>query len=304
MSPNQRVLDFLLRRKVRLLGFAKHVADRIVAWLDATEPKMRSVLLEIFGTNTLGPRLATRLRDAEARVLGIRSAGWSRSVNELVSSLVELAKKEPAALKQVAGSKLNLPPETTVVSRVHKVLVAGHKIKDWMRSMRDADLRRVLGQLRIAVLAGEDVNKILGRLTGKLSAVANAAKHAVRSIAATAVTAVSDAVRSAIMEINVGREGARYQWELWISILDNRTTSGCRKLHHKRFRVGEGIRPGYHFFCRSERVPIDDDGGDVANESYTKWVSRQPQSFRKYAGEGTEFSESALRPLTLKQIEE
>lgn len=303
MSPNQRVLDFLLRRKVRLLGFAKHVADRVTAWLDATEPKMRSVLLEIFGTNTLGPRLATRLRDAEARVLGIRTAGWSRSVNELVTSLVEMAKSEPAALKQAVGSKLTLPTETTVVSKVHKVLIAGHKIKDWMYAMRDADLRRVIGQLRMSVLAGDDVSKILGKLTGKLSAVAAAAKHSVRSIASTAVTAVSDAVRTAIVELNSGR-GGRYQWELWISILDGKTTLGCRRLHHKRFRVGEGIRPGYHFFCRSERVPIDDDGGDVADETYGKWVSRQPSDFRKYAGNTSEFRESDLRPLTLAQLAE
>lgn len=300
VSPNQRILDLLVRHKVYLLGFGKHVADRVFAILDATEPEMRKHLLDIFGTSTGGSRVIARLRDAEARLFGIRSRAWNKSLSEVVSLLTEMAGGEQAVLEFAVKSSL-VPPksENWSARRVNSALLAGHKLKDWWKTIKDSDIRRMIGQLRVSVFGGETVTQILARIAGRLSPIANAAKNSVSTVIHTAVGAVVAAVRKALIEAN----SVLFDWELWVSILDSRTTRTCRKLDGQQFPVGEGPQPGYHPYCRSDRIPITDGGGGYTLGSYRDWAALQPLSFRRYAG-AKEFSVKTLKPLSFADVRE
>lgn len=293
MTPNQQILDRLLRHKVLALGYAKTVVDEVVLFLDATEPQLQRALLDIFSTPHLG--VAARLRRAESQVVRIRGAAWNKLSDAAVEAMVRLAHLEPKVLSQALGVKIAPPSDNVLTRLVNKTLVAGNTIKEWFKSLKELDLKRLVGQVRLGILAGESVGDVLKRITGRLSMVANAAKRAVRMVVETAVGAVSSVVRGALDDVR-----GLGDWELWVSILDSRTTVWCRELSGRTFRVGSGPLPGFHAHCRSERVPLLKDGGDYNVRSYGEWIPTQPPWFRRYAGKV--FNVMSLKPLSLNQL--
>lgn len=293
---NQRLVDMLLRSKVYALGYAKHVTDRVLKILDDTEPEIRKELLDIFGTNP-GTRVVLRLREAEKRLARIRGAGWSRSTNEAISMLLDLFLGEPETLSQAASTTLALPTVAQIKAAFQRTLVVGHTLKDWFASLRAADIRKMIGQLRVSVFGGESVTQLLRRLMGKLSPIAVALKNQMSSLIATTVGSVSNKVR----DLTAGLNGDVFDMELWVSVLDNKTTRTCRRLDGQTFPRGVGIQPGYHFHCRSDRVPLMTGGGIPAIGNYSAWVGTQSAEFQRYAGKD-EFKYRDLRPLTLNQV--
>lgn len=292
-TRNQILLDRLLRHRVLSLGYSKTVVAEIVRFLDASEPQMQRALLDVFSTPGLG--LASRLRQAEARLVRIRGAAWNKLSDAAIEAMVRLAQMEPKVLSQALGVKVPVPSTNVLTRLVNRTLIAGSKLKEWFKSLRDLDLKRLVGQLRLGILSGESPGDVLKRITGKLSIIANSAKNGIKSVIETAVVAVSSMVRGVVDDVkDLG------DWELWVSILDSRTTNECRDLDGKQFRSNEGPRPGFHFHCRSERIPILADGGDHNIGTYSTWVKTQPSWFIKYAG--LSFVAANIAPLQLADL--
>jgi hypothetical protein len=85
-----------------------------------------------------------------------------------------------------------------------------------------------------------------------------------------------------------------------VYIADSFIVHNCRSLDGQVFSIAEGPMPGYHFWCRSIRIPFHEDGGPHVANSYAEWVDSQPETFQKYAG--TVFRAMDLAPLTLAQV--
>lgn len=285
----------MLRWKVYSLGYAKHVTDRIFKILEDTSPEIRKELLNLFATGANG-RLSVRLKVAEQRLTRIRGRAWNQAERETVAALIDLFDEEIREMVRASPTKLSLPDPKSLLPRV---LVVGHNIKDWFKSFFTSDLRRLIGQVRISVLAGESLQQLFKRIMGKLSAVMASVKRAVSSIIPTAISAWGAKVKDAMASLN----SDVFNLELWVSILDNRTTKGCFDLHGKTFERGKGIQPGYHFYCRSDRIPLFTDGGSSVVSNYSAWIGTQDARFKRYVGEG-EFSYNNLRPLSLQQVKE
>jgi SPP1 gp7 family putative phage head morphogenesis protein len=186
-----------------------------------------------------------------------------------------------------------------VRNKVSKALIAGQTLKAWWKSLKDADIRRILNNLRVSVLGGETLKQLLDRLSGKLSSIKSAAKSQILAVANTAVMAATGAMRQMAVAANT----VMFDWELWVSVLDSRTTRTCRDLDGQQFPVREGPQPGYHLNCRSDRIPISDGGGEYTIGSYAQWASLQPISFRRYAGEQN-FNPKRLRSLSWQDVRE
>lgn len=85
----------------------------------------------------------------------------------------------------------------------------------------------------------------------------------------------------------------------WVSTLDNRTSTQCRSLDGKRFKIGKGPLPPIHINCRSATVAVLDERFDFLDEgakrpavgaektgqvaadvSYYNWLKTQPAAFQ------------------------
>jgi SPP1 gp7 family putative phage head morphogenesis protein len=298
MIPNKIIVDSTIRKAVLLMGYSKYVADLVIKKLRSSEAAMRRILLDLFGSGSSSARLLSRLQAAIEGVSNARRLGWSRATGEAIRHMLAMAKTAASPLIQSVNQKLIEPTISTITRRTNSALAAGQNLREWFDSMRDADLRRITANLRISVLSGESIDKLLTRMTGKLSTITTAAANGIRTVLSTVVSAVSDAITRAVAILNPKAFG----WELWVSVLDSRTTPECSDLAGRTFRVDEGPRPGFHQHCRSKRVPLLDDGGSYDPGSYAEWIADQPDAFKRYAG--TKFYFNDLKPLTLAQVVE
>lgn len=295
MNSNQQLLDSQLRHKLLLLGFSKQVANEVVLFLRKTEPAIRRLILQQFTFKVTGRRLLARLRQTEARLRLLRGEGWARAKQHVTDAMEEMLDREPAQFEREAGTEFARSEKSNLLI-LAGTMVAGQTLKELLEQLEESDVRRHIVNLRIGVLAGEDVTKLLRRLTGR-NALSNARLlDNVQAITATASSVLSDAVRYEMVRAN----RSVFDFEIWVSILDRRTTDACRKLHKKRFPVGEGPYPGYHIHCRSERVPQYSGGGSAKAEDYATWIAAQPLDVREYAG--NEFSFANLKPLRLDDV--
>lgn len=274
MNSNQEILDGTLKHRILLLGFSKQLAEEIIAYLRRSEPEIRALLLKQFSEG--GFRLITRLREAEARLRVIRGEAWKQASEHASTRLQQMAEGEPESLERILGEPVSQPVKKDRTALVIGALIAGHTLAEWFTAMEAGDVNRSIAQLRIGAMAGDSVTKMSRRLTGRLSMVSPAAYNGIRALSATAVGNVSDEIRY------VATKGM-YDLEIWCSVLDSRTTEGCRKLDGQIFTVGEGIQPGYHLRCRSLRVP------------YFPGPKPSAQAFEN-------FSFADLRPIGLKDV--
>ena len=82
--------------------------------------------------------------------------------------------------------------------------------------------------------------------------------------------------------------------EQWLSTLDGRTSSQCRALDQRVFKLGKGPRPPLHHNCRSTVLIVLKDqyagrgnidkraskDGLVENQTYYSWLKKQPKDFQ------------------------
>lgn len=292
MNSNQEILDSTLKHRILLLGFSKQLAEEIIAYLKRSEPEIRALLLKQFSEG--GFRLITRLRETEASLRAIRGEAWRQASEHAAIRLQQMADGESESLERILGQPFAKPSEQKLGKVVLASLIAGNTLAEWFDAMAAGDIRRSVAQLRISAMADEPIAKMSRRLTGRLSMISPAAYNGIRSLSATAVGVVSDEVRYLAAK-NL------YNLEIWVSVLDSRTTEGCRKLNDQILEVGVGPWPGYHMGCRSIRVPWFE--GKVTKETkFTDFMSRQSDEFVRYVGSTTEFSLANLAPLTLSQV--
>jgi len=312
-KANQRLVDALVRHQTFLVGHAKNVSAKVRAALDATSPEMRKHLLETFAANDTENQTIKKLRAAEAKLFGIRMPGWNDAREKLIDALVELAQHEPkflagtvARIREGIGEILLSPTAERLRAIVSRALIAGRTLLEQFKSAASADLARISGQTRIGYFARETASKIAARVLGTakvLSPALTAAANAVDTLVSTAVHAVASAARELAISENT-RKGGFGDLELWVSILDNRTTQGCIHLNGKIFPIGVGIQPGYHYHCRSDRVPYL-EGEEPPNPltTFADWVETQGAKFKKFVGNTKTFLRTGIQPLTLKEVD-
>lgn len=102
---------------------------------------------------------------------------------------------------------------------------------------------------------------------GKLNTIGNQASAVIDTVTAHVSAMVNGAIQSALFE-----------WYLWISVMDARTSAICQSRNKKRYRYGVGPLPPAHMRCRSHTIP---DTGDDDNTppTFYNWASNQSSSF-------------------------
>ncbi len=309
-SANQRLVDALVRHQAFLVGHAKELADRLGKKLDETTPEMRKHLLETFASNDQSLS-AKRLRATEARLHGMRMPQWDAVREMLIGSIAELVSYEPeflgSLIRRIRDDLLrpawSSPPAEALRRIIERGYVAGHTIVEHIASMARNDLVRISGATRIGVLARETAQQIAARVLGNARALSPVLRAAARALD-TLVTSAVHAFSSSALELAAKQNSGQFsQFDLWVSVLDEVTTDGCRKLHLSILPRGEGIRPGYHYHCRSSRVPIIDEDDKPGNlESFATWMATQGSKFKSFLKGMKVFSRAGVSPLSLDDV--
>jgi hypothetical protein len=204
-------------------------------------------------------------------------------------------------------------PSTIVSGTVN---VMGDTLDQWQERLLNNDMQRLKMGLNLGVRLGENEAALRARLLGQsalggIGGAVEATRRELDTLVRTATDVFADLARVQIDTSN-GLQGR----EVYVAILDSRTTKLCAGYHGKTFEVGRGPRPPLHWYCRSTRVPLVGDR-TPSLPSYREWLNRlsardqdevlgprQGAAFRAgtLAVEG--FREPTWRGLDLKRLAE
>lgn len=287
-TPNWELLSASVLGHIRLQRYARHavhLAERRIQKAD------REVVHLLQSSSRLRGRTLTH---AVARAKRVRQQLWTDVLAETRAELARLAFLERRSeARRIRRALKNVPdvqvdeldddyetPET----------MQGNSLTVWFRSFAARDVLILTGILREAgnhnVSGPNLVTQVAGNLPPSLGrswvsgGVLATSRNGASSLIRTAVNATVDAVHRDVWLAN----SELIRSELWVSVIDGKTSQICRARDGQKFPVGKGPRPPAHLNCRSVRVAVldgpvlmDVETGIADTLTFEEWVSDQPE---------------------------
>lgn len=288
-TVNEEFFDALVRHQVLLMRLSAGLRKKVDGLLDATEADLVKEIKRRLkrSTDGLTPQTLRQLQLLERSIRATRLKAWSEVTDLWIKEMRDLAKAEPALvsglIQTTAPVTLNLllPPVERLTALVTHMPFEGKTMRQWAKGVREADLNRILQQIKIGVVQGEPTDQIARRIVGTVRArgtngVTEISRRNAAAITRTAINAFANAARAEVFGLN----SDLFSEEVYAATLDSRTTPICRSLDGQRFKVGEGPRPPMHFNCRSIRVAVFN--GEVLGDRPMKPVTER-MLLRRYA---------------------
>jgi SPP1 gp7 family putative phage head morphogenesis protein len=264
-TANEAFLSALLRHQIYILRFSEKLRKKIEALLNAVEQDLEDkIFSRLRGTTGLSsPGQLKRMETLSRIVKNMRLKSWEQ-VNEVwLEELTALAKAEPATISSIVTTvspvivETVLPPPRLLETLVKSKPFQGRVMKDWIKTLRDEDIRRIESSIQIGMVQGESNNDIAKRIVGTAQlrgteGVTEITRRQAAALTRTAVNFIGNEARSAFFKANEDI----IEGEQFVATLDSRTTAVCRANDGKKFKIGEGPIPPLHFNCRSLRVPV------------------------------------------------
>lgn len=266
------------------------------------EQELKNFIGAQFIANDVERQTAKQLRALETALKSLRAAAWVKARDLLIDYVTELVQYEPDFLRGTVSAIQSLlewaqPEINTLRALVDKTLVVGRTIAETFQSLYQAEVPKLIAQTRIGYLS----KALGGAVMRAMRPILNAVVPVVDTIAASVVSAMSQAARSLTAEQNPEVFAEK---EIWVSVLDGHTTNECRALSGKVFAVGEGIQPGFHYNCRSSREPLLKDSAPPSPiENFTTWLETQSKSFTNWLrGDKKQFTKSSTPAISLPAL--
>lgn len=262
MHLNQEIFDRQVSHAIYLERYKTQLARDIIKLVKATESDVRKRLerrlsaIVTSGFDT-GPESTRRLRTLLAEVRKARRKGFDKAFQKIRLELTEFAAYEAGFQAQLLTNALsislavNTPTASRIVSAVMANPMDGVPLREHVKNMRDADVRRINQQIRLGLVSGDTLPQIVRRVVGEGSVTARA-KNDVEAVVRTAVNHASNQARDAFAKVNTDI----VKGVMWVATLDTRTTTICLDLDGDIFPVDSGRRPPAHYRCRSTTTYI------------------------------------------------
>lgn len=267
-TANEAIRDGLIRHQIGSRRAARGLAARIVRIIDRSEESVRAKVERGVGMIKergldVGTSALRRVAALEAAVAELLAEPHTRIRSTTETFLVDLAEREPLFVKALIEThlpvqvKMKIPAKTALRSIVKSRPFQGRVLRDWMRQFEAGDRRRMMDQVRIGLVNGESAQEIGQRIFGTRSLRGRdgarvISRRGAEMLAETATSYVVNHARAAFVLANPDliRE------EIWVSVLDSKTSETCLFRAGERYDAGVGPYPPAHPRCRSERHPV------------------------------------------------
>lgn len=301
-NVNQEWFDALLRHQIYSLRMAGSLRNKVNAILLKTEDQIATQIREMLrGDVTFSPRRLAKAERALAKVKAIRNAGWDKVDKLLQEQLRQYTQMEPIYLGRALETvvpvvlEVQLPDPSSMANLVKTHPFEGRTMREWAKTLRAQDIRRIEDQVKIGLVRGQPSDAIARRIVGtaKLQGkdgITQITRRNAEAIVRTAVNTYSNQAREAFFNLNADL----FAEEIFVATLDGRTTPVCRANDGERFLLGKGPIPPLHWNCRSLRVAVisaEAIGSRPARPFTQRTLLRE---FAKQEGLGTITSRSRL----------
>lgn len=264
-SSNELFYDMQVRRLVYLQQYSSKLSSQLNNVLTASEKALEEKLLvRLAKIGSLDDvKSWVDLRKLLNDIKDMRASVWGDTYSIFESELFDLAKQEPVSLTGMVqnSSPVVIGPAVPEVALLKSIVTSrpfqGAVLKDWASRMQANDLQRIQSSIQIGMTIGETTPEIVKRVVGTKGSqgtdgITQMTRNEVDAVVKTAVSHVSNNARREFLNSN----GDLFDEEMYVSVLDSRTSSTCRSLDHKLFKRNTGPMPPLHFRCRSLRVAV------------------------------------------------
>jgi hypothetical protein len=270
MAAIDQILDALIKRQIGLTRYGAQLTSTIIDLLDASEDELRKIVEQ---------RWTAETRELMAAIKDVRSDVWTQSISTWTAELRTLAKQEGRFVEDVytrfapvklewASTNLN-----TLATVVTKRPFQGKLLREWADAEQLADADRIVAAIRIGITNGEDIIDVVRRVIGTTrndgrDGITQVSRNNVAAISHTSVMNTSQAARDLVFEEN----SSFFQTELFLAVLDGKTTLFCQAHSGKIYALTTGPALPAHWRCRSMYLPLLDGAaiGDMPAQSFTK----------------------------------
>jgi len=319
METFDTILDWLIMHQIRLMQLSVHYQAQAQEELDRTEPELGSIaasaaalVARVGGLRVDDKRTLDQFDQYKQEVMAVRRGGFSRSLAQLTTNLKQVQDYERlffSAALRAGGKNVNVPSAIT-----EEALVMGHSVPQWQQRLLANDVHRISENLAIGARLGENEAAMRARLIGHASyggrgGATATARNELDTLVRTATDTFADLAR-----VNVNMENPLVGKEIYVALLDSRTTEQCKDLHGTVYGANDGPRPPVHWYCRSTRIPLV-GAGPQNLPSYRKWLNRlstrdqdevlgprQGRAFREGTLDLQNFSEPNWRGIDLETM--
>lgn len=288
-TENQHMRDAAVRRQISLLRLAAGDTALVTEMLDDSEPRLR-ILIERFlniltdeRVDITSVRMQDRLKRLREEIAELRMDAM-REVEEEAeerSRLLILAQFGWLGLTVRTITQGRLVPSEPGGSRLAREMVRdlpfeGRTLRTWLRDLAVLDAKRIADEVVVGIMQGRSARDILRSVFGSTrfdgrDGVTHRTRNDLSSIIYTSITHFSAQATDAM----AGANPDIFPRDLFVAVLDGRTTPICRSLDGKTYARGKGPIPPLHFYCRSIRVPML-PGQLPDRMTYPEWLKSQP----------------------------
>lgn len=271
-TPLEQVVDEQIQRQEDEKSRAAEIALAMIALLDQSEPQLRVVLERYIallgqpGVNLSSPVVQSQIANMRSEILTLRATAMDTVDRQMSVELTQETEAEWEFLTTLYATALGLtlvkPPITTFPA-IRGAAFLGRDLETWLTDLAVADANRIADQVTIGLIRQASREEILRAVLGEQNFDGNngatqVTRNDLSGIVVSATFAVLVQAKKAMLDIPSNNE--LLPRELYVAVLDNRTTTICRSLNGKVFPVGSGPYPPLHWNCRSTRVPLPAEG--------------------------------------------
>lgn len=294
---NQQVFDASVRYAVFLQRYttgAVRRLDEFLRDLDAeAAAKLESMLSRLsekdqaaYIRGTASTRRVEKLRETLQQMQRDTARELRERVAEEVVPLAERVAQRQAANAAAIAVEASMPQIKQLERLVRFEPFQGSMLSDWAADWSRNRINRVTRQVRMGLALGESSEALVRRLRGTKAAnftdgVLSISRRSAHTIVRTAATHARSQGDVAFAKENA----PRIKELVFSAVLDTRTSDVCRINDGRTFKPDDekALRPPLHPNCRSVLIPRWKRQGEVQDESYFEWLSRQSNELQEEA---------------------
>jgi len=268
-TRNELIVQDRIEQQQGRVDDALAAAALLIALLDESEPLIRVIIeryLRLFlspGVQLSSAAVQAQMAAMRADILAVRTQSFLAVGSRLDELLVGEIDAEWDFLVKLyldrAAMQLQRPGVTP--QSLVDTPILGRTLDDWLQALLAADAARIADAVAVGVLQGRTRTQILQATLGEENldggkGATERTRRDLTNIVDLALFSVVGLAAKTFSEINE-------YWlprDLYVAVIDNRTTQICRHYNGKVFLVGRGPYPPIHWHCRSIRVSLPVDG--------------------------------------------
>jgi SPP1 gp7 family putative phage head morphogenesis protein len=306
-SVNEQLRSEAVKHSVYLQRYSNNTARKMLKLMAAVDGDIVAQLQKLDAKIFANPNTIERLNGLLTSVRIINKDVYNQLYNALKDDLSHLSGHELDFQTGLLDKTLNIPVVSIIPASaaVYAATVSqpfqGKLLREWVDGMEAGAFDRLKSAIRIGVVEGETVEKIVQRVKGTraMGYADGVLEISRRSAEALVRTAVSHTVNSARSQVYQANESIMKGVQ-WVSTLDGRTSAVCQSRDGTVYPVNSGPRPPAHINCRSSTCPVIKSwqelginmkdlpegtrasmNGQVSEkETYQTWLGKQSAAFQ------------------------